>query len=158
MRMSFLHYPTPLLLYFVAILAFEGFWLLFIEGFKQIHKCTHWAIHDLAHLLWKRRLYDIRKTFGKTNVLNKLRITKHGRNIFVLESGYAAANPCDIEELFLMQFGEINELGHIRSDGVHTTLHGWYGITLPLYANTIPPLCSKMVHSYACSSASMMAI
>ena len=84
-----------------------------------------------------------------------MRLGKERRDLVICKSGYAASDAGDQERQFGMLLGKIDKLIHVGTDGLHTALHGWNGVALPLQAYALTYDGTKLQVGYAGSSTAM---
>ena len=82
-------------------------------------------------------------------------LLKQWGDFFVREAGYATANAGYEECQIGMLLGKLDELVHIRTDGVYAALHRGDGITLTLQANALSHDGTKLAVGDVCRTASV---
>ena len=115
-----------------------------------------WNIFAIVETMFKiRSHYYIIELFGKIYVTNCYCLLEKRSNFFCLETCNTTANACNQELHFLVFFCKLNKFINVWFDSFHTSLHGWYGISLTCQPYTYTPLSSKFIMCSFCCTPKM---
>lgn len=84
-------------------------------------------------------VYARHKRFWQGDVLHVDGLDKERSYFLVTETGYAAADSCNVKEQFLMSFCKFDEFVNVRFDCFNTALHCRDCIALALKTDSLPP-------------------
>lgn len=71
-------------------------------------------------------------TLRQNDIVYLVRLFKQRRDIIVREASYATANASNEECVVWVLLGKLNEFIHIRTNSIHSTLHGRNAVALSL--------------------------
>ena len=115
-----------------------------------------WNIFAIVETMFKiRSHYYIIELFGKIYVTNCYCLLEKRSNFFCLETCNTTTNACNQELHFLVFLCKLNKLINVWFDSFHTSLHGWYGISLTCQPYTNSPLSSKFIMCSFCCTPKM---
>ena len=115
-----------------------------------------WNIFAIVETMFKiRSHYYIIELFGKIYVTNCYCLLEKRSNFFCLETCNTTTNACNQKLHFLVFLCKLNKLINVWFDSFHTSLHGWYGISLTCQPYTYSPLSSKFIMCSFCCTPKM---
>ena len=82
-------------------------------------------------------LYHLMERAGKDDVGDIEGIGKQGGDLLVSETGDSASYPSYIEGELWVLTGKVDEFVDVGLDGLYPTLHGGYGIAVPLESDPL---------------------